>query len=134
MVAAALGQSDQIRVVDIPLNEDTESAYAIYDGDRLSKLAITNLQGFNQTTTTSRPSREYKFQVPGRYRRARVERLIAPGSDAVANVTFGGVSYAHDLQMGRPVVLDARRESVEIQGGVLGIEVPDSSAVLLSLV
>lgn len=104
MVAAALGQSDQTRVVDIPLNEDTESAYALCEGDRLSKLAITNLQGFNQTTTTSRPSREYKFQVPHRYRRARVERLIAPGSDAVNNVTFGGVSYAHDLKKGRPVV------------------------------
>lgn len=43
MVASAMGQSKDTCIVNIPLSEDTESAYAIYNGDQLSKLVVTNL-------------------------------------------------------------------------------------------
>jgi hypothetical protein len=102
MVASAIGQSKDTRIVNIPLSEDTESAYAIYNGDQLSKLVVTNLRAFNQTTL-DRPHREYKFHVPAQYRSARVESLIGPGSDALDNITFGGISYDHALNEGRPV-------------------------------
>ncbi|KAJ5802526.1 uncharacterized protein N7503_004976 [Penicillium pulvis] len=133
MVAASLGHSENNRIVNIPLKEDTESAYGIYDGDRLSKLVVVNLNAFNQSTTTCRPSRKYEFKVPGHYQGATVERLIAPGSDALTNITFGGVSYDYDLKQGRPVTLDWKQERAEVHGGMLQIDVPDSSAVLLSL-
>ncbi|KAJ5186260.1 Glycoside hydrolase superfamily [Penicillium cf. viridicatum] len=73
MVASAIGQSKDTRIVNIPLSEDTESAYSIYNGDQLSKLVVTNLRAFHQTTS------------------ARMERLIVPGSDALDNITFGGI-------------------------------------------
>lgn len=133
MVASSLGRSENNRIVNIPLQGDTESAYGIYDGDKLSKLVVVNLNAFNQSTTTGRPSRRYEFEVPGHYRRATVERLIAPGSDAMTNITFGGVSYDYDLEQGKPVTLDWKEERAEIHGHILQIEVPDSSAVLLSL-
>ncbi|KAJ5676453.1 uncharacterized protein N7477_002086 [Penicillium maclennaniae] len=133
MVASALGHSHNARVVNIPLDEETESAYAIYDGDRLSKLAVMNMQAFNQTTTGIRPSNEYQFKVPGHYRQAKVERLIAPGSDATEEVTFAGISYDHDLAMGKPVVVDPKEKFVVIKDGVLRVVVPDSSAVVVSL-
>lgn len=134
MVAASLGRSENNRIVNIPLKEDTESAYGIYDGDRLSKLVVVNLNAFNQSTTTGRPSRKYEFKIPGHYQRATVERLIAPGSDALTNITFGGVSYDYDLKQGRPVTLDQKEERADIHGNMLQIDVPDSSAVLLSLI
>jgi hypothetical protein len=62
-----------------------------------------------------------------------VERLIAPGSDALTNITFGGVSYDYDLKQGRPVTLDWKGERAGIHSNMLQIDVPDSSAVLLSL-
>lgn len=133
MVAASLGHSENNRIVNIPLKEDTESAYGIYEGDRLSKLVVVNLNAFNQSTTTGRPSRKYEFKVPGHYQGATVERLIAPGSDALTNITFGGVSYDYDLKQGRPVTLDWKEERAEIHGDMLQIDVPDSSAVLLTL-
>lgn len=134
MVASALGYSNNARIVNIPLDTETESAYAIYNGDRLSKLAIVNMQAFNQTSTGARPSKEYNFRVPDRSRTsAKVERLIAPGSDATDGVTFGGVSYDHDLGKGRPVVVGRREEAVFIKNGVLSVGVPDSSAVVVSL-
>lgn len=133
MVANAIGNSDNIRIVNIPLVEDTESAYAIYDGKRLSKLVVTNLRAFNQTTTGTRPHRAYSFHVPVRYRSAKVERLIGPGSDALVDITFGGISYDYALRRGLPVPVHGLEEVARVRDGVLAVEVPDSSAVLLSL-
>lgn len=132
MVASALGCSGEARIVNMPLTEDTESAYAIYDGDELAKLAVLNLQTFEQDTDT-RPSRSYSFEVPEGFTSAKVERLTAPGSDALDEVTFGGISYDYDLEQGKPVVVDSQNETITIQGGVLDITVSDSSAVLLTL-
>lgn len=133
MVASALGQQQNARIVNIPLSRDTESAYAIYNGNRLSKLAVVNLQAFNQTSSGSRPSRQYQFEVPAQYSQARFERLIAPGSDALKEVTFAGTSYDYDLKQGRPVVVDPKDEVERIDNGVLFVDVPDASAVLVSL-
>lgn len=135
MVASVLGHSNDARIVNIPLDAETESAYAIYNGDQLSKLAIVNMQAFNQTSTSTRPSKEYKFSVPGHNRTiAKVGRLIAPGSDATDRVIFGGVSYDHNLAKGRPVVFFFfREETVLIQDGVLAVSIPDSPAVVVTL-
>lgn len=133
MVASALGRTRNARVVNIPLDKETESAYGIYDGDRLSRLAIVNMQAFNQTSTGIRPRKEYTFEVPGHHRNAKVERLIAPGSDATNQVTFAGMSYDHDLAKGQPVVVGPKAEPVMIEDGVLRIDVPDSSAVVVTL-
>lgn len=131
MVASAIGQSKDTRIVNIPLSEDTESAYAIYNGDQLSKLVVTNLRAFNQTTS-DRPHRKYEFHVPAQYKSARIERLIGPGSDALDNITFGGISYDYALNGGKPVQQNMNEET-RIQNGLLTILVPDSSAVLLTL-
>lgn len=133
MVANMIGHTKNARVVNVPLELDTEAAYGIYDGERLCKLVVLNMQAFNQTTSGSRPSRKYDFRVPTDYHAAKAERLIAPGSDAVDRVTFAGISYDYGLRAGKPVVVDPTEEIVTIQDGVLGVDVPDSSAVLLTL-
>ncbi|KAJ5086472.1 hypothetical protein NUU61_007779 [Penicillium alfredii] len=132
MVATALGHAKDSRIVNIPLSEDTESAYAIYNGKRLSKLAVLNLRAFNQTTTKTRPDRKYLFQLPKHSQDAKIERLTAPGSDALQNVTFGGVSYGYGLKQGKPVVVDSKEEKADIKNGVLSIDIPDSSAALVT--
>jgi hypothetical protein len=133
MVANAFGNSDNTRIVNIPLGEDTESAYAIYDGERLSKLVVTNLRAFNQTTTGTRPHRAYSFHVSARHRSSKVERLIGPVSDALVDITFGRISYGYALRRGMPVSVHGLEEVATGRDGVLAVEVPDSSAVLLSL-
>lgn len=129
MVASALAHKHEARIVPIPMDGDTQSAYAIYDGDKLANLAVVDRHAFNQTSS-HRPSREYQFKLPPAYRRARVERLMVPGRDALTNVTFAGVSCDFDLARGRPVVLDGREEVVAVRDGVLNMTVPDASAVL----
>jgi hypothetical protein len=120
------------RIVNIPLSEDTESAYAIYDGKRLSKLVVVNLRAFNQTTSGNRRRRDYRFHVPGQHRGAKIERLIGPGSNALDNITFGGISYDCALNEGKPVHQHSNQQT-RVRDGMLSINVPDSSAVLTTL-
>jgi hypothetical protein len=134
MVAATLGRAENSRVVNIPLEEDTEAAYGIYHGEKLSKIVVVNMKAFNETTSSGRPSRQYQFQVPGRHGRVTVERMIAPGSDSTSEVTFGGISYDYDLKRGKPVTVHLKKEIVEVRGGTVSIDIPDSSAALLTLV
>lgn len=140
MVAKALGSSRDTRIKNIPLAGDTNAAYAVFDGDQLARLVVLNMQAFNTTSSSGgRPKRGYKFQVPASDSddgagtlRARVERLTAAGSDAETGITLGGISYDYSLQQGKPVVLDDREEIVVVEGGMLDVEVEDSSAALLT--
>lgn len=132
MVASALGRSGNVRVVNIRLDRDTESAYAVYDGRKLSGLMVLNMKAFNRTSDGVRPNRDYVFRVPRKFTQAKVEWLTAPGSDARDQITFGGVSYDYDLKQGEPVVVD-QPETIRIQDWVVGVTVPDSPGVLLTL-
>ncbi|KAJ5995408.1 hypothetical protein N7481_002385 [Penicillium waksmanii] len=134
MVAATLGRAENSRVVNIPLKEDTEAAYGIYHGEKLSKIVVMNMKAFNETTSGGRPCRQYQFKVPGRHDRVKVERMIAPGSDSTSDVTFGGISYDYDLRRGKPVTVHSEKEMVEVRGGTVSIDIPDSSAALLTLI
>ncbi|KAI9924234.1 hypothetical protein MW887_007184 [Aspergillus wentii] len=131
MASHALGNSSDTRIANIPLKEDTESAYAIYDDNSLSRIAILNMQE-SFANATSRPTEKYTVKVPNHFHRARVDRLIAPGSDSRTNITFGGVSYDYTRSRGHPVVLNSP-EYAAIKDGMLQIAVPASSAVLLTL-
>lgn len=135
MVAHALGNSNSTRLANIPLSGDTESTYAVYHNNALSRLVTLNLEAWYANSTTARPSKEYTFHIPGRYTTANVLRLMGPGADARSNLTFGGVSYDYELGGGKPVVLDEMRkkERVSVKDGMVRVEVPSSSGVVLIL-
>lgn len=135
MVAKALGRSEQMRIKNLALEGDTEAAYALFDGERLARVVVLNMQMFNSSTAGERPSKNYRFRVPSAAAagsRVKVERLMAAGSDAEDGTTFGGVSYDYNLQQGKPVVVDDKEEAVDVEDGVVAVDVPDSSAALLS--
>lgn len=71
--------------------------------------------------------------MPGRQGSAKVERLIDRGSDATDNVTIRGVSYEYALGNGKPIQVDSKKETAQIRNRVLDIEVPNASAVLVTL-
>jgi hypothetical protein len=68
-------------------------------------LVLTNLRAINQTTA-SRPH-------------------------TLGNITFGGISYDHALNEGKTVRLHSNK-TTRIEKGVLTVNIPDSSAVLLA--
>jgi hypothetical protein len=133
MVASVLGKTQDTRIVNIPLSGDTEAAYGIYNGNKVSKVVALNLREHNATSKENRPSQQFKFHVPGQHR-ANIERLTAPGSDSATGVTFGGISYDYARNNGLRVIVDGRKENLDVEDEVLSVDVPDSSAVLISFV
>ena len=142
-VAAFLGKSEETRVVNLPLGNEREAAYAAYTNSSLDKIMVINLMAYNATDYNQeyindfeRPSEEYGFQLSEEYKGKEVglKRLMANGSDAISGITFDGYSYNFELDEGRPVLLKnvTRGERVNVgEDGVVKVEVPWSSAVIL---
>ena len=145
-----------VSISSIPLSSDEEeSAYAAHytargsphrQGGSLARIMVINMHGYNTTvdgagldpqpSPPSRTVRSYTFGVDGvpSGRSVGVQRLLANGSDAITGITFDGWSYNYDLAMGKPVRLHnvTYGERATVRNGQVTVEVPDSSAVLLS--
>ncbi|KAJ5619321.1 hypothetical protein N7510_003305 [Penicillium lagena] len=144
MVAAMTRGGDDVQILNIPLGQDTESAYAAYVGGNLARLAVVNMAEYNYTSGSAsggagdRPSGKYSFKLPARIASGSVsvQRLMANGSNAVTGVTWDGYSYNYELKDGKPVrmhnVTSDERLRVGTDGTVL-VDVPYSSAALLNL-
>ncbi|KAM3548768.1 hypothetical protein ARSEF4850_009227 [Beauveria asiatica] len=145
--ASALGNllRGNVSVTSLPLASDAEAAYAIHEGGRLRRVLAINMHGYNTTKDGAgvdplpapkpRPSRPFSFAVGHVGRPATVQRLIANGSDAIMGITYDGWSYNYQLDNGRPVRLRnvTTGETVKVSGGVVTVQVPDSSAALLHI-
>lgn len=127
-------------IVNLPLPNVEESAYAAYVGGSLARLIVVNMMEYNATAGNNltddypRPVERYSFQLPqGYHGKVELKRLSANGSDAITGVTFDGSSYNYELNNGMPVLLSnvTRGESVQVgYNGQLNIDVPRSSAVI----
>ncbi|RAL12296.1 glycosyl hydrolase family 79 C-terminal domain-containing protein [Aspergillus homomorphus CBS 101889] len=148
MVAAMLhggdgGEKDDVQIANLPLERDTEAAYAAYVNGALARIAVINLVEFNSTDSTTggqvgsqRPNATYVFQLPSASpgTTVSVQRLIANGSDAITGVTWDGWSYNYELENGKPVRLPniTIGETIPVsRDGKVSIEVPYSSAAIL---
>ncbi|KAJ4147158.1 hypothetical protein LMH87_001703 [Akanthomyces muscarius] len=145
--ASALGNlvHRNVTVASLPLASDTEAAYAIYEGGRLRRLLAINMHGYNTTVDGAgvdplpkpppRSSRSYSFRIGGSGGDVGVQRLMANGSDAITGITFDGWSYNYELDNGKPVRQRnvTTGERLRVSGGVVTVQVPDSSAALLNI-
>jgi hypothetical protein len=89
-VADLVADLQSPRVAPMP-EEDTDTAvhYAIYDGHKLQKLVLLNLEYFNGTSQSARPSRAYG--TPRRLgKKLKVRRLTGANSAATSGVTWAG--------------------------------------------
>lgn len=123
------------RIANLKLPNELDSAYAIYDDDAISRLVAINMETYFSNKNTTRSSKTFAFRVPQQFCAATVQRLMGAGANSRTNITFGGVSYDYELRGGKPVVVDpeAQDEQVDVEDGVVRVEVPASSAVLLRL-
>jgi hypothetical protein len=146
MVAAMLSSdnaSDKVQVINLPMPEETEAAYAAYVNGKLARIAVVNMQQFNSTneetgsiSDLSRPTAKYSFEIPQTSTESlSLQRLMANGSDAITGITWDGWSYNYELKGGAPV---RQRnvtigESVAVKKGVVEIELPYSSGAVLNI-
>ncbi|KAK0632798.1 hypothetical protein B0T14DRAFT_419604 [Immersiella caudata] len=158
-VAAALGNTvlSPASVISLPSRpkQDKESVYAVYtqNGSVISRIVIINFHSYNTTVDGAgivpvpdplpRPSRNFTISLssPNSTSTApsstptsfKIQRLMANGTDAITGITWDGWSFNHELDGGRPVRLVnvTVGETVEVEGGIFTVGVPDGSAVLV---
>ena len=141
-VATFLGdlRKGNVSISDIGLGSIYENAYAAYVDDRLERIAVIQMHAYNYTNSSGpRPSETYSFQLPSgcAVEGVSAQRLMANGSDAITGVTFDGYSYNYELDNGKPVLLNnvTKGEMLQVdKNGLLEVEVPWSSAVILNVV
>jgi hypothetical protein len=89
-VASFLGDivSDTPSIVNLPLPDEQESAYAAYTDGKLARVMVINMMEYNATKPNKyidhypRPVERYEFQLPEAcHGKADVQWLMANGSD-----------------------------------------------------
>lgn len=138
-VAEMVRGEGSVQIVNLPLPQETEAAYAAYVEDKLERIAVINLAEYNYTDTdpsAERQSAKYTFQISSAAKSLSVQRLLANGSNSITGITWDGWSYNYELDEGKPVRLNnvTIGETVPVnKGGIVEVEVPYSSAVILSV-
>ena len=133
----------QVQIANIPMTSELESAYAAYVDGALDRIAIINMREYNYTLNVAgavlnpvaRPSQLYTFSFSAECGpEIGVQRLIANGSDAVSGISWDGLSYNWELDMGKPVSLYNATigETAKVVNGVVSVSVKDSEAVILN--
>ena len=149
-VAAMLGNLvvHNTSIANIPLPDEREAAYLAYEDGNLARLMVINMMEYNYTlsgdaagggplSNATRQNVTYSFDLSGGLAgsSARVQRLLANGSDAITGITWDGYSYNYELENGNPVVLAnaTRGEEVTVlSNGSVSVTVPLSSAAILT--
>ncbi|KAF7799181.1 hypothetical protein EIP86_010412 [Pleurotus ostreatoroseus] len=129
--AEFLGRSGNVRVKEIGGHHDTLAAYAAYEGGNLARVAIVNLNLWEQGK--ARTSTNVTLHVPSDVQNVTVRRLTstvgAAGLDP-RNVTWAGLVYTKaNNGLGR--LVGSASESVNVQGQDASLVVNASEAVIV---
>lgn len=140
-VAKFLGSSNTTQINNIDLRSDYYSAYAAYESETLSRVAILNLQTWDppnstdvSTNTTDRPKTTFHLGPLHNYKFATVELMTAPGAKYDTNITVAGVSYDYNLAEGRGVKVGKGIVATLKPGsdGSFSVDVEASQAVVVT--
>jgi hypothetical protein len=136
--------SSQLRISSLPSSSIYSTQYTAHVDNMLTRLLLVDLHTYNTTTENNyttpglaRPIETYAFQVPNECKgEAKVQRLLANGSDAITGITWDGYSFNYELDQGKPVRMRnvTCDEKVKVgREGLVTVEVPWSSAAIVSL-
>ncbi|ETS75105.1 hypothetical protein PFICI_13589 [Pestalotiopsis fici W106-1] len=139
-VADFIGASGSTTVQQLEIDHGEEkpnlAAYGAFEQGSLKRVAILNLQYWNETTSgTQRPVTSIDLSVPEGTTKAIVQRLgSSAGAGAGADtITYAGSQWTYE-SLGLEVQ-DVRNDTstIEVVEGVVTISVYDSEALLVSL-
>lgn len=118
------------------LDDDHLSAYAAYESDQLSRLAIVNLNLWDaEDDDDERPTTTFDLGTLDGFESATVELMTAPGGATTnENITIAGMSYDYEQGQGKGVsVGDDIVETIEPgDGESFTVEVGASEAVIVT--
>lgn len=136
-VGKAAGTDGRRGVVNIPLNNPVLSAYAIFEGPTLARVAIVNLREYAGGEATRNAVAVRLENLGAAVSEVRVGRLHADAGTAAGgfdvngkNITWAGQqwSYKVDRGDGHGTV---QMTTLEVTGGVVKVVIPDTEAVIV---
>ncbi|KAI2630180.1 glycoside hydrolase family 79 protein [Hypomontagnella submonticulosa] len=139
-VADFIGASGKTRVAQLQVSGDNVPAnlavYGAYEGDVAKRIAITNLNYWNKTSSEGdRPSVTLDLSVPKGVKSVKVYHLNSPlGAGAGADtITYGGSQWTYK-SLGKEVK-NVRKdtETITVKDGVAKVTVQSSEAALVWL-
>jgi hypothetical protein len=123
-------------VVNIDLANPVLSAYAMFEGDRLARIAIVNLReykGKGERKGVKMCLKEVAARnvIVGRLRAD--EGTAAGGWDVNGkNITYSGQQWSYQVNKGKAHGVVVEKE-IEVMDGIVDVMVPDSEAVIIYL-
>ncbi|KAI1433888.1 glycoside hydrolase family 79 protein [Xylaria sp. CBS 124048] len=130
------GNTGKTRVSQLSVNVTNIAAYAAYDNGTPKRVAVVNMNYWNQTSSTeARGGITVNLGVPKGVRNVTVYHVNSPwGAGAAADtITYGGSQWTFDSlgEEVKNVRLDT--EAVVVRNGVASVKVASSEAVLVWL-
>lgn len=108
------------------------SAYAGYVDNKLDRYVVVELNQWNKTSATPRPTRDVTLSVPPNVTGAELRRLTGASTDASAtDMSYAGLRYTVSNTGGE--VVGPSVEKLKIQNGKLGFRLSASEAGLIFL-
>ena len=135
MVSKFIGGSGKTRINNINLHSDYYSAYAAYDGGKLTRVLLLNLHEWNPSTGSDRPKTTFTLRTPRgfKFKYATVELMTAPGAASTTNITVAGISYDYGRGRGKPVRIGPAIHSVlHPQDGGVTVDVEASQGIMVT--
>jgi hypothetical protein len=137
--AAMVGLTSQhpTNIVQLASPDKQTVVYAAYMHSQLARVMLISLTPSPSSAAKVRRASQWAFQAPIACQgNATVARLTAAGHDATAGVSWNGLAFEADLGQGRPQAVQGvmKGEVVKVaQSGVFIVNVPDSSAAMVTL-
>lgn len=125
-------QATRVAPLNVP-NGSQLTAYASFEGDALSKIALLNMQLWDPIID-SKKRPEVTVQVtglPDGIQTARMKKLTGPGGLARGNVTWGGDSWTYQNR-GKPVKAGEGPRTLPVKQGAVGVTVGATEVVMVS--
>lgn len=140
MVAAIdfLGNDTSLPTRVAPLSTPAESgvtAYASYSGDDLARIALLNLELWDELLNPEEERTNATVQLdglPDSVKTVQIKRLTGPGGLSLSNVTWGGESWTYQSE-GKPEMTGPEVEILKVEKGSVNVTVAATEAVVVSL-
>ncbi|KAH8826841.1 glycoside hydrolase family 79 protein [Flagelloscypha sp. PMI_526] len=121
----AIGNSGDVKAVELAVAVDFVSGYAFYEGGVTKRIVLINLKAFlSDRQDGSRESVRLQFDISGK---AKVKRLKIRYADDASGVVYAGQSY--ETPDARPSG-DITEDTVNLQDG---IDIAETEALLITL-
>ena len=137
-VADALGPntSTETRVTELANSSDTKiTAYAFYSGQKLSKIAVLNLDVWvSSTGSGSRPAKQVELVIPASVdvsAGVKVEKLTGKDSFDQFGITWAGEKFTFKSH-GLPEQVRDDTKTVQAEGQKVTININATEALLLT--